>query len=218
MRAGRRGGARRGRATRARCGSWGHAHCPAPPLSQVSRGNAPGSAPERGLRPGSRAGPRPAPPLSQVSRGNAPGSAPRARLSYRVLRTPPPSPALLTGLARKRAWLRSPSAALALGLAQARARPRPSHRSRAETPLAPPPERGRAPPASPLGLSPASYAGSLLVKRNGFILVVSVLAAVGGTGLYHPSGPQLPHFCRPSRQLRLLPVSPRSALTPSLLL
>ena len=79
MRAGRRGGARRGRATRARCGSWGHAHCPAPPLSQVSRGNAPGSAPERGLRPGSRAGPRPAPPLSPVSRGNTPGSAPRAR-------------------------------------------------------------------------------------------------------------------------------------------
>ena len=150
------------------------------------------------------------------SEGGPPrGRAPRTRNPgpMRLLGTRPLSgPAPLTGLARKRAWLRP------------RARPardpgrRPSCRCRVETRLAPPPERGRAPPASPLGLSPASYAGSLLVKRNGFILVVSVLAAVGGTGLYHPSGPQLPHFCRPSRQLRLLPVSPRSALTPSLLL
>ena len=56
------------------------------------------------------------------------------------------APAPLTGLARKRAWLRPPSAASALGLAQARARPRPSHRSRAATRLAPPPRaRPRAP-------------------------------------------------------------------------
>ena len=61
MRAGRRGGARRGRATRARSGSWGHAHCPAPPLSQVSRGNTPGSAPRarpRAPRVPTRAQPR----------------------------------------------------------------------------------------------------------------------------------------------------------------
>lgn len=61
VRAGRRGGARRGRATRARCGSWGHAHCPAPPLSQVSRGNTPGSAPRarpRAPRIPTRAQPR----------------------------------------------------------------------------------------------------------------------------------------------------------------
>jgi len=57
-----------------------------------------------------------------------------------------------------------------------------------------------------------------LVERNGLILIIPVLAAVGGTGLHHPSGLQSLHFYRSRRQEKLLSMSPRWALTPSLLL
>lgn len=98
------------------------------------------------------------------------------------------------------------------------ARPRPAPAdaplagSRADTRLAPPPSLiGRAPPAR------AEAKGYLLVKRNRLILMIPVLAAVGGTGLHHPSSPQPSHFCRPSRQVKRLPMSLLSALTLSLL-
>lgn len=61
--------------------------------------------------------------------------------------------------------------------------------------------RGRAPSsasasARPPELEPlapaAEHASYLLVERDGLVLIVPVLAAVGGTGLHHPSGP--PHF------------------------
>lgn len=187
---------------------------PGPAPLKVSRGNALGSAPERGLHTGSRAGLRLAPPLSQVSRGNAPGSDPERALRTGSRARPSPSH-------RSRTETRlapPPERGLRTG---SRAGPRPapplSQFSRGNAPGSAPPSAA-ARPSAQLGPSPARCAGSLLVKRNGFILVVSVLAAVGGTGLYHPSGPQLLHFCRPSRQLRLLSVSPRSALIPSLLL
>lgn len=78
--------------------------------------------------------------------------------------------------------------------------------SRADTRLAPPPSlTGRAPPAR------AAAEGHLLVKRNRLILVIPVLAAVGGTGLHHPASPQSLHFCRSSRQVKLLPMSLLSA-------
>lgn len=96
--------------------------------------------------------------------------------------------------------------------------PAPPIRSRADTRLAPPPSlTGRAPPAR-AGANPARRAGYLLVERDGLILIVSVLAAVGGTRLHHPSGLQSLHFGRSSRQAKLLSMSPRWALTPSLLL
>lgn len=38
----------------------------------------------------------------------------------------------------------------------------------------------------------AEHASYLLVEGDGLVLIVPVLAAVGGTGLHHPSGP--PHF------------------------
>lgn len=46
--------------------------------------------------------------------------------------------------------------------------------------------RSRAPAAA------AEHASYLLVEGDGLVLIVPVLAAVGGTGLHHPSGP--PHF------------------------
>jgi hypothetical protein len=49
------------------------------------------------------------------------------------------------------------------------------------------PTRPRAPVAAA-----AEHASYLLVEGDGLVLVVAVLAAVGGAGLHHPSGP--PHF------------------------
>lgn len=46
--------------------------------------------------------------------------------------------------------------------------------------------RPRAPAAA------AEHASYLLVEGDGLVLIVPVLAAVGGAGLHHPSGP--PHF------------------------
>lgn len=96
----------------------------------------------------------------------------------------------------------------------------PLARSRADTRLA------LAPPPSLTGCAPPARAGAdcarrerhLLVERNGLILIISVFAAVGGTGLHHPSGSQSFRFFRPSRQVKLLSMSLLSALTPLLLL
>lgn len=59
-------------------------------------------------------------------------------------------------------------------------------RTRAELRL-----RLRPPELAPLAPA-AEHASYLLVERDGLVLIVPVLAAVGGTGLHHPSGP--PHF------------------------
>lgn len=136
------------------------------------------------------AGPEPA---AQRTRNGRRGDARRDRAagppSGSELRRPAPAPA----------------PAPAPGLARGARRPAP-----------PPSPTGRAPP--PRLERPPRRARYLLVERNGLILIVSVLAAVGGTGLHHPSGPQSLRFWLPSRRGKLLSVSPRSALTPALLL
>lgn len=76
---------------------------------------------------------------------------------------------------------------LALSAARARRPPRLPQVSRGHAPGS----ASARPPARP-SPRPRSAASYLLVERDGLVLIVPVLAAVGGTGLHHPSGP--PHF------------------------